>query len=167
METTTIQFCPYCGQHLERKIFRHEMQPFCPNCGRIYFPDPKVAAAVLVEENSRILLTQRSVEPDKGKWALPAGFINAFEDPANAARRECFEETGLKVEILDLLTLISGREQAHGADFILIYRAKIIGGILKAGDDAVDAQFFNRENLPPLAFRATHQALGLVSNHQK
>jgi ADP-ribose pyrophosphatase YjhB (NUDIX family) len=60
-----------------------------------------------------------------------------------------------------LLDLISGREHPRGADIVLVYAAEITGGELLAGDDATDARFFPRDNLPPLAFRATRCALGL------
>jgi ADP-ribose pyrophosphatase YjhB (NUDIX family) len=86
--------------------------------------------------------------------------VNAYEDPARAAERECLEETGLIVEVTGLQEIISGREHERGADMILVYRARITGGELRAGDDADLAQFFPRQNLPPLAFRATRIALG-------
>ena len=100
-------------------------------------------------------------EPGKGKWTLPAGFVNAHEDPAEAAARECLEETGLEVEIGELLMLISGREHEHGADIVLVYRGSIQNGHLKAGDDATAVKFFDRDQLPPLAFKATRKPLGL------
>jgi ADP-ribose pyrophosphatase YjhB (NUDIX family) len=94
-------------------------------------------------------------------WSFPAGFINAHEDPAEAAARECLEETGLQVQVLGLAALVSGREHPRGADFVLVYFAKITGGSLVPGDDAEQAVFFERSALPPLAFRATRVALGL------
>jgi 8-oxo-dGTP diphosphatase len=136
-------------------------RPACPSCGWILFEDPKVAAAVLVEQGGRVLLTRRVNEPYQGFWTLPAGFVNAHEDPERAAERECQEETGLDVKVMGLLDLISGREHEHGADIMLVYRAEVVGGQLRAGDDASEAAFFDRHALPPLAFRATKRALGV------
>ena len=133
----------------------------CPACGWIYFEDPKVAAAVLVEQAGRVLLTRRVNEPHRGEWSLPAGFINAHEDPERAAERECQEETGLLVRVTELLQLIPGQEHERGADILILYRAEILGGELLAGDDADEVGFFSREALPPLAFRATRIALGV------
>ena len=134
-------------------------RPVCPACGWIYFADPKVAAAVLVEKDETVLLVRRVNEPRRGYWTLPAGFINAGEDPAAAAARECLEETGLIVEVTGLVDIIPGREHPRGADFVIVYRAMVTGGDLQAGDDADDVSWFSRAELPPLAFRATRIVL--------
>ena len=122
--------------------------------------DPKVAAAVrVVDDTGRVLLTRRVNPPHQGSWTLPAGFVNAGEDPARAAARECLEETGLVVEITGLLDVIAGKEHDRGADFIIVYSARVTGGRLQAGDDADRAAFFDPNALPPLAFEATRRAL--------
>ncbi len=159
--TPPISYCPYCGVAVERRLLFGELRPQCPTCGWIYFEDPKVAAGVLIEQDGHVLLIQRNNEPQRGLWSFPAGFINAHEDPQDAARRECLEETGLEVQITGLAALISGREHPRGADIVLVYHASITGGRLNAGDDADQAVFFSRDKLPPLAFRATRVALGL------
>lgn len=156
-----IAYCPYCGVRTAPRLLFGEQRPQCPTCGWIYFEDPKVAAGVLVERDGCVLLVQRNNEPALGMWSFPAGFINAHEDPQDAARRECLEETGLEVRITGLANLISGREHPRGADIVLVYTAEITGGQLAAGDDADQAVFFARDSLPPLAFRATRVALGL------
>ena len=90
---------------------------------------------------------------------VAAGFINGGEDPAEAAARECLEETGLNVRVTRVLDIISGKEHPRGADFIIVYQAEVIGGELKPDDDADAVEWFGRENLPPLAFRATQKVL--------
>lgn len=161
MSERLIQYCPYCGVPVERRILFGSERALCPQCGWIHFEDPKVAAGVLVEQDGKVLLVQRNNEPARGLWSFPAGFINAHEDPAEAAVRECLEETGLLVHTTGLAVLVSGREHPRGADFVLVYSAEITGGQLAAGDDADQAIFFARDALPPLAFRATRVALGL------
>lgn len=136
-----------------------KMRPVCPNCGWIHFVDPKVAAAVLVEKDGQVLLVRRVNEPFRGMWTLPAGFINGGEDPAEAAARECLEETGLSVRVTRVLEIISGREHPRGADFIIVYKAIVTGGELKPDDDADAVEWFGRDQLPPLAFRATQKVL--------
>ncbi len=161
MSIRKIRYCPYCGASLVTRFLYGAERPACPSCGWILFEDPKVAAAVLVEQDGRVLLTRRVNEPYQGFWTLPAGFMNAREDPERAAERECLEETGLVVKVTGLLHLISGREHEHGADIMLVYSAEVVGGELRAGDDASEASFFDRRALPPLAFRATKKALGM------
>jgi ADP-ribose pyrophosphatase YjhB (NUDIX family) len=148
-----------CGTriNLEEKFGR--IRPVCPACGWTYFTDPKVAAAVVVIQDDRVLLTRRINEPFQGFWTLPAGFMDAEEKPEDTARRECLEETGLQVKIIQLLELISGREHDHGADIVLVYWAEIIGGSLQAGDDADQVGFFSLNDLPQLAFKATQLTL--------
>ena len=156
-----VNYCIRCGAGLERRLMFGQPRPVCPRCGWVYFADPKVAAGVLVEQDGAVLLVRRVNEPARGLWSIPAGFIDAREDPAQAAARECLEETGLVVEVTRLFELVAGREHERGADLLLIYHARVTGGTLAPGDDADAAQFFPRAALPPLAFRATRVALGV------
>ncbi len=156
-----VNFCIRCGAKLERKSLFGQERPICPACGWVFFADPKVASGVLVEDGERVLLVRRVNEPGRGLWSFPAGFVDAGEDPARAAERECLEETGLAVDVHRLINVIGGREHDRGADIVIVYSAEIVGGDLKAGDDADRAEFFPRKALPPLAFRATKVALGI------
>jgi len=154
-----VNFCPRCGIALEIQERLGRMRPTCPACDWIYFPDPKVAVAVLVCDQEKILLVRRTNEPMRGYWTLPAGFVDAGEDPARAAERECLEETGLAVETTRLLDVIAGQAHARGAHILIVYQAEKLSGTLKPGDDADKAQFFELEYLPPLAFSSTQSIL--------
>lgn len=155
-----INYCPRCGAAvLPAQKFGRE-RPVCPQCGWIYFADPKVAAAVLVEQAGRVLLVRRANDPFRGLWTLPAGFVDSGEDPAVAAERECLEETSLTVHATRVLDVIAGREHARGADFIVVYQAEVLSGNPFPGDDADRAEWFPRDQLPPLAFEATKKILG-------
>jgi len=159
MANTEVNYCPRCGTRVIREERFGLVRPVCPQCGWIHFVDPKVAAAVLIEQDGRVLLVRRVNEPFRGLWTLPAGFINGGEDPAEAAARECLEETGLSVRVTRVLDIISGKEHPRGADFIIVYQASVTGGKLKPDDDVDAAEWFARENLPQLAFRATQIVL--------
>jgi len=137
------------------------MREVCPQCGWIHFVDPKVAAAVLVIQNEQVLLVRRVNEPYRGLWTLPAGFVNGGEDPAEAAARECLEETGLSVRVTRVYDIVSGREHPRGADFVIVYQAEVVSGEMQAADDADAVEWFAKNNLPPLAFRATRKVLGV------
>lgn len=156
---TSIKFCPYCGTPTTLKNIHNENHIACPSCGWVHYQDPKVATAVLIRQNGSILLTRRVYSPHKGEWSLPAGFMNAHEDPQAAAIRECYEETGLSVNITGLFDIIGGREHARGADMVIIYTADIAAGELTAGDDADKVGFFPINNLPTLAFEATQKVI--------
>lgn len=154
-----INFCPRCSSAVAKEERFGKIRPTCPQCGWIHFEDPKVAAAVLIEQDGRVLLVRRTMEPFRGLWTLPAGFVDAGEDPAQAAVRECLEETGLTVRVTRVLDVVPGREHERGADFIIVYHAEVAGGILNPADDADAAEWFTRDHLPPLAFRATQVIL--------
>jgi 8-oxo-dGTP diphosphatase len=158
-----IRFCPYCGVAVETRLIFGKERQVCPDCGWVNYADPKVAVAVLIEQDGKVLLTRRVNEPLSGLWTLPAGFMDAYEDPQRAAERECLEETGLQVEITGLVGILAGREHPRGSDILIVYRAKVVGGNLAPGDDADQVHFFLRDQLPPLAFKSTRSILGLSS----
>ena len=155
----SIQFCPTCGRPIGHKEVSGRMRPYCDYCGRVFFQDPKVAAAVLIEKDGKVMLVKRGNVPERGKWTLPAGFVDAGEDPRQAARRECYEETGLEVNIQSLLDVFYGKEHERGADIVILYRGQIDGGNLHAGDDALEVAFFGPDEIPPLAFEATQKGI--------
>ena len=103
------------------------------------------------------------MEPLIGHWSIPAGFVNAFEDPREAALRECREETGLEVRLTGLFDVLYGREHPRGSDILLVYRAEVTGGTLTAADDADEAGWFSLNALPTLAFESTRKILAKLS----
>jgi len=155
-----LNYCPCCGHALEDREAFGRVRRFCPACERIIFRDHKVAAGVLVEHKGKVLLVRRALGPRKGFWSFPAGFVEFDEDPAEAAVRECREETGLEIEVAGLLDVI-GPEPDGAAGIVIVYYAQLVGGELLAADDVDQVGFFapNENELPPLAFRATRVAL--------
>jgi 8-oxo-dGTP diphosphatase len=154
-----IKYCPECGTAVEIQTRFGRPRAVCPACDRVHFQDPKVAASVLVQKEGKILLVKRVMMPLQGTWTLPAGFVEAAEDPREAAAREVLEETGLIVEIGDLLDVIYGREHERGASIVIVYHASIKGGKLEAQDDAEEACFFGPDEIPELGFEATKQVV--------
>jgi 8-oxo-dGTP diphosphatase len=162
-----VNYCPRCGTALVMEDRIGRLRPTCPACHWIYFPDPKVAVAALVCNQEKVLLVRRTNEPMRGLWTLPAGFVDAGEDPALAAERECREETGLIVRTTRLLDVIAGQAHARGADILIVYQAEINSGTLQPGDDADRAQFFEPADLPPLAFASTQTILDSWQEYKK
>lgn len=156
-----ILYCPHCGSNLIERLHSGKMRPSCPICAWVYFPDPKVAVAVLIKNDNQVLLVQRSFDPKKGHWTLPSGFVDASEDPKKAAKRECLEETGLQIKDIQLLDVVFSQEHPRGASILIIYKAEVESGQLTAGDDASQVIFFEVDNLPRLAFASTRNILDL------
>lgn len=158
-EYLELNFCPQCGGPLQDREAYGRVRRYCPACDRLIFRDPKVAAAVLVEEAGKVLLVQRAFGPLKGRWSLPAGFVEYDEEPATTAVRECREETGLDIRLRGLLEILPGEGLPGEASFTVVYRGEVVGGALQAGDDAGRAKFFPPDELPPLAFASTRRVL--------
>ena len=154
-----LNYCPCCGHALENREAFGRVRRFCPACDTIVFREHKIAAGVLVEHEGKVLLVRRRMNPRQGMWTLPAGFVDFDEDPAEAAVRECREETGLEVEITGLLSVASGREHEGGADIVIVYCARLVGGEQRPADDVDRVAFFAVDQLPPLAFHATRVAI--------
>jgi ADP-ribose pyrophosphatase YjhB (NUDIX family) len=154
-----VNYCLRCGHQLTQAERLGRLRPVCPACDWIYFADPKVAAAALIEHGGQVLLVRRANDPKRGLWTLPAGFVDAGEDPAQAVERECLEETGLQVRVMGLLDVLFGQEHARGAHILIAYQAEVVSGELRPGDDVDGAAFFPSDDLPPLAFTTTQKIL--------
>jgi len=154
-----VNYCPRCGTAVVHEMRFGRNRAVCPQCDWVYFADPKVAVAALIVQQRKILLVQRVNEPYRGFWTLPAGFVDAGEDPARAVVRECLEETGLEMRVMALLDLLAGQEHARGAHILIVYRGEILAGEMKPGDDADQVGFFDLDELPPLAFSNTRLVL--------
>jgi ADP-ribose pyrophosphatase YjhB (NUDIX family) len=159
MQSDQVNFCPRCGSPLEQKEHFGRLRPACPACHWVYFSDPKVAVAIVILDQRQVLLARRVNDPFRGDWTLPGGFVDAGEDPARAAERECLEETGLCVQVTRLLDVIAGQEHPRGAHILIVYQGQVTSGSLQAGDDADGVAFFKLDQLPRLAFRSTAQIL--------
>jgi len=160
MKPIDITYCPRCATPVTHEMRFGRLRPVCPACGYVHFVDPKVAVATLVGKDNRVLLVQRANPPGQGLWSVPGGFVDADEDPARAAERECLEETGLNVRVTRLLDVVPDREFPNSADFVIYYQAENISGAIQAADDAEAVEWFERQALPPLAFKSVAYILG-------
>ena len=109
------------------------------------------ACDIILIEDKKILLIRRANPPFKGEWALPGGMIEDGESSEECAAREMLEETGLKVEIVELSGLYSDPNRDPRGVIAAAYMARRVGGALKAGDDAGGAAWFALDDLPKLA----------------
>lgn len=152
-------YCPRCASVMSTARVMDKARRVCPSCNYIFFTDPKVGVGVLVEDEGRLLLVRRGMNPERGKWSLPAGYVDQGEDPKATAAREAWEETGLVVEVDEVLDVFHNSPGAGGASIFILYRARVVGGEIIAGDDAEDARFFSPDDLPELAFASTRAAV--------
>ena len=144
-----IRFCYRCGSPMSLQLLEGRLRPVCTACGGVFFLDPKVVAAVVADIGGKIVMMRRALEPGRGKWAVPGGYVDRGEVLEKAAMREVEEETGLTVEVTALIGIYSRPEDAN---ILVVYAGKVVGGQLTAGAEAQEVCLFDVESLPPLAF---------------
>jgi ADP-ribose pyrophosphatase YjhB (NUDIX family) len=142
------RFCAYCGGPLIEAVRDERPRRVCSRCDRVAYRHPAVGAIAAVLRGGEVLLIKRSIEPFRGHWTLPAGYLEAGEEPWEAARRETREETGLEIERVALLDVLLNRDDHRSTGVVIAYLARAVGGALVAGDDAEDARFFSMGSLP-------------------
>jgi ADP-ribose pyrophosphatase YjhB (NUDIX family) len=159
------RYCHFCGKVLIRCFVEGRTRYYCTNCQAPIYENPVPAnAIVLVDKNDRLLLVKRSVEPKIGSWCLPGGFMELYEKPEAAAIRELEEETGIHGKIDRLLGLTTHDSPRYQTILMIGYLVKVYEGILEAGDDASDVQFFEFNHLPEIAFDSHKQFIQMYFN---
>ena len=123
------------------------------------FERPIPATTLVVIHGGRVLLTLRDVDPHRGEWCLPGGFLEWGEAPGDGARRELAEETGIIAGALDLIGVYDSVSTVTTHVVLMGYRVLDWSGTVRAGDDAADVQWFKLNDMPPLAFRAHRRML--------
>ena len=120
---------------------------------RLYPERPLVGVGVLIREGDRYLMVKRGAEPDAGLWSIPGGLVEVGERTSDAAVREAREETGLDVDIVDVLGVVDKivRDEARRVKYhfvIIDYLGEPRGGSMRAASDALEARWAKAEELP-------------------
>jgi mutator protein MutT len=158
--------CANCGSLTEEREIDGTTRPVCVDCGQVVYLDPKLAVAVLIVRDDRILLGRRGPGTrEPGKWSFPAGFVERGERIEDAAAREAREETGLHVTIGELVGLFS----SAGEPVVLaVYGVTTAEGEPVAGDDLTEIGWFSLSALPELAFPRDHRIIEMwVGSHSR
>ncbi|MBF0119741.1 MAG: NUDIX hydrolase [Desulfobacterales bacterium] len=152
-------FCNFCGNKFIEKFLEGKKRLFCETCNDPLYENPVPATCtVLIDEEERVLLVKRNVEPKKGYWCLPGGFMEIGEMPEQGALRELEEETGLDGQIELLLGVTADNSERYGTVLMLGYLVKKYSGALSPSDDASEAVYFSEGDLPEIAF-SSHQKM--------
>jgi ADP-ribose pyrophosphatase YjhB (NUDIX family) len=156
-----FRFCPVCGGGLESRSLKNGDPPrlVCTTCGFVFYLDPKLAVGTIItDEERRVVLVKRAIEPGYGKWVFPGGYVDRGEEVRAAAVREAREETGLEVRLDRLINIYS---YSGRIPVVVVYAATMIGGCLGCDEEGLEARFFEPDTIPwdELAFRSTREAL--------
>lgn len=143
------RYCPLCATELAEAQRNGRRRKHCGACGFTLYLNPASAAAgVLIDEDRRVLLIRRRIEPFQGAWALPAGYQEIDEDPRETVRREVREETGLEVEPGELLNYLHIPDDPRKPANLAVFLCTVRGGRLQAADDALEVAWFRHDELP-------------------
>lgn len=152
-------YCVNCGAELVARIVEGRGVEGCPNDDFVLWHDPKVTTAVVVEVAGGILLGRRAIEPGRGQWCLPGGFVNDDEDPWDAAARECMEEICAPVEMSRLVGVYHIAKRTAPSMIGIAYEARLAEGSRpSAGLEMLEVGVFALDSLPPVAF-PSHQKI--------
>ena len=156
-----IKHCRNCGSAVVYRVPDDgdtRERAVCPACHTIHYENPNNVVGTIPVLNDRVLLCKRNIEPRKGKWTLPAGFMELNESTAQGAARETVEEAGAEFEMEGLLAVMSVVRvgQVH-----LFYRARLLHDRFDPGHETMEAKLFTEDEIPwdELAFRTVREAL--------
>lgn len=147
--------CHFCGGLLSKKYHEGRQRLYCDACQMPIYENPVPATCmVTVDARDRLLLVKRSVDPKKGWWCLPGGFMELGETPEQGGLRELAEETGLKGKIDMLLGVTSNHSTLYETVMMTGFLVRSFSGNLVAGDDADAVAWFTADDLPEIAFNS-------------
>ncbi|MBX9751268.1 MAG: NUDIX hydrolase [Roseococcus sp.] len=130
----------------------------CGDCGYVAYENPKIVVGSVVAEAGRILLCRRAIDPRRGYWTLPAGYMELGETTEEGAKREAWEEARARLELDGILAIYS---IARIGQVQIIYKAHLAEPGIAPGPESLEVRFFTWEDIPwdDIAFPSVHWAL--------
>jgi ADP-ribose pyrophosphatase YjhB (NUDIX family) len=158
---STLRHCARCGSRLAFGPVEGEDRDrlSCPACGFVSYVNPRLVATGLpITDSGEVVLLRRGIEPGRGLWAQPGGFLEVDESVAEAVTRETLEEIGLVVRPAEIVGLYTRLEAAV---VIVVFEAPIVGGEVRLTPEALEVRPFRPDALPwaELAFNTTYWGL--------
>ena len=160
LQARSIKHCKVCGSPVEYQVPADDNRDraVCNACGTIHYENPLNVVGTVPTWEDQVLLCRRNIEPRRGLWTLPAGFMELGETTADGALRETIEEAGAKVEMGGLFSVLNVVRvgQVH-----LFYLAALQDTRFDPGPETIEAQLFREHEIPweELAFRTTRETL--------
>ena len=162
-----LEFCSNCGNKNKFGLKGGSNRHYCLECNAIHYENPKPAVTLICSRNDEILLVKRALNPGKGLWGLPGGFIEKGENPETAAIRELKEETMLEGEVITMLGTCSHFNTIFGDILLIGLEIQIKDWtIMRAGDDAEETVLFPIQELPSLAFLCHEKIVQMYTNEK-
>ncbi len=155
-----MKFCGQCGATIDFVVppGDNRERAVCGNCGHIHYENPRLVVGCVPEHAGSILLCRRAIEPRRGYWTLPAGFMELGESLAEAALRETWEEAEARVDLGPMFAVV---DVVHAGQVHVFFRGRLARPEFGAGEETLEARLFQPEELPwdEIAFPSVRIAL--------
>ena len=141
-----MRYCSECGQQVELRIPEGDNRErhVCGACGAIHYQNPLIVVGCVAEQDGKVLLCRRAIEPRYGYWTVPAGFMELGETVAGGAARETLEEALATVELGHLFALV---DVVHAGQVHLFYTGKLVGDF-GVGEETLESALFSEDEIP-------------------
>jgi len=163
-----MNYCSLCGSATQKKIPDGDSRErdVCIDCGEIHYSNPKIIAGCVPYHKEKVLLCKRAIEPRKGFWTLPAGFMENQETTQEGALRETWEEATARVEI-DHLYRVFNVPQINQVYFL--FKANLSSLDFKPGEESLETELFSEDDIPwdEIAFLTVSKTLKAFFADQK
>jgi ADP-ribose pyrophosphatase YjhB (NUDIX family) len=142
-----VKFCNQCGAEVTGKIPAgdNRLRYVCISCEEIHYQNPKIVAGCIPENEGKVLLCKRAIEPRYGYWTLPAGFMELEETSLEAALRETLEEANARVIVSELYTVLN---LPYVSQVYMMYRAQLQDLDFSAGEESLEVKLFAENEIP-------------------
>lgn len=161
MQRSPIKHCKLCGTVVAYRLPDDgdtKERAVCTGCQTVHYENPLNVVGTVPHWGDKVLLCKRNIEPRRGKWTLPAGFMELGETTAEGAARETDEEAGAQIEMQELFTLLN---VARVGQVHLFYRARLLSDKFNPGFETMEARLFAQDEIPwdEIAFRTVKETL--------
>lgn len=142
-----MNFCSACGQKVSLRIPDGDSRPrfICDHCHTVHYQNPKIVCGCLPVWENKVLLCRRAIEPRRGFWTLPAGFMENGETTIEGAARETWEEAEARVTVGELYCLFN---IPHISQVYMMFRAELQDGTFGVGPESLETALFSEDEIP-------------------
>ncbi len=155
-----MKFCSSCAAPVTSKVPAGEDRErwVCTACGEIHYQNPRMVVGCIIEEQGKLLLCKRAIQPRYGYWTVPAGFLELGESTVQGAIRETYEEASAKVEVI---APYAHFDIPYIGQAYIFYRARLVSPEMGPGSESLEVKLVSPEEIPwdQLAFQVVRVAL--------
>lgn len=155
-----MKYCSNCGSRVSSLVpdGDNRCRAVCPKCKEVFYQNPKMVVGAIPLWKGKILMCRRAIEPSRGKWTLPAGYLENGETLADCAMRETAEEAGARIVDLIPYAVVN---LPHINQVYFMFRSNLEDGVYAAGAESLEVRLVHPDDIPwdDLAFPSIHQVL--------